>query len=355
MKNITQRHEGKFSNYALSSSVYSVKLRVLRVRIFLITIILFLTSAAFLSAQTADEIETLLNTRAVTYGQAARFVLEASDALVTGSHEEAFRYAVQQNWLPANSSSGDPARFDQISLLLMRSFNMNGGLMYTLTKSSHHAYRELVYRNVIQTRSDPAMIVSGEELLFIVGRLLSMLGTEETAPARAQETQEAAEQPVEIEVVEDGDDQERLLREINARLAEAEIENINARITEQGIMISLPNIQFVADSAELTQEGKNRLEEAAGILRNVSERYILVAGHAALAGTTADQMYTSLERARAAAAYLISTGVRRADEIIIRGYGASRPLADNSTQEGMAQNRRVEITILTAEAMENLQ
>jgi len=349
MKNITQRYEGKFSNYALSSSVSSVKLRV---RIFLIIILLFLTGAA-LYAQTADEIETLLNTRAVTYGQAARFVLEASDALVTRSHEEAFRYAVQQNWLPANSSSGDPARFDQISLLLMRSFNMKGGLMYTLTKSSHHAYRELVYRNVIQTRSDPAMTVSGEELLFMVGRLLSMQGTEETVVETPQETEVIAEP--QIEVIEDGDDQERLLREINSRLEAAGTAEISAQITEQGIMISIPNIQFVANSAELTQEGRNRLEEAARILRSVPERNILVAGHTALAGTTADQMYTSLERARAAADYLVSTGVRTAGEIIIRGYGGTRPIADNATVEGMAQNRRVEITILTAEAMENLQ
>jgi len=352
MKNITQRKEVKFSNYTpLSSSVSSVKLRVLRVRIFFL-FILFLTGAA-LSAQTADEIETLLNTGAVTYAQAARFVLEASDALVTSSREEAFSYAVQQNWLPANSSSGEPARFDQISLLLMRSFNMKGGLMYTLTKSSHHAYRELVYRNVIQTRSDPAMTVSGEELLFMVGRLLSMQGTEETITEVPREAEVVVEPQIEIDW--GGDEQERLLREINSRLAASGTAEISAQITEQGIMISIPNIQFVANSAELTQEGKNRLEEAARILRSVPERNILVAGHTALAGTTADQMYTSLERARAAADYLVSTGVRRADEIIIRGYGGSRPIADNATVEGMAQNRRVEITILTAEAMENLQ
>jgi len=131
----------------------------------------FLTSTTFLSAQTANEIETLLNTDAVTYAQAARFVLEASDAFAAGNSDEAFNFAVERGWLPANVSSNDHARFDKISLLLMRSFNMNGGLMYGLTGSAHHAYHELVYRKVILIRSDPAMTVSGEELLFMVGRM----------------------------------------------------------------------------------------------------------------------------------------------------------------------------------------
>jgi len=38
--------------------------------------------------------------------------------------------------------------------------------------------------------------------------------------------------------------------------------------------------------------------------------------------------------------------VRTADRVVIRGYGAERPIADNSTEEGMRRNRRVEITIL---------
>ncbi len=43
---------------------------------------------------------------------------------------------------------------------------------------------------------------------------------------------------------------------------------------------------------------------------------------------------------------LIANGVRTADRIVVQGYGAEKPLADNRTQEGMRKNRRVEITIL---------
>jgi len=125
------------------------------------------------SQSTAEEIETLLNAKTVTYAQAARFVLEAANALATDNTEEAFNYAVQQDWLSKKLSSNDSARLDNISLLLMRSFNIKGGIMYTITKDPHYAYRELTYLNVIQNRSDPSAFVSGEQLLYYINRILA--------------------------------------------------------------------------------------------------------------------------------------------------------------------------------------
>jgi len=122
---------------------------------------------------TAQEIETLLDSKTVTYAQAARFVLEAANALVTNNDEEAFNYAVQQKWLPKNAAVGDSARLDNISMLLLRSFNVKGGIMYSITKSPHYAYRELSYLKIIQDRADPSMLVSGEQLLFYVSRLIA--------------------------------------------------------------------------------------------------------------------------------------------------------------------------------------
>jgi hypothetical protein len=58
-----------------------------------------------LSAQnTAEEIETLLSTNAVSYAAAARFLLEASGAMTTNDPEAAFRYATEQNWLPKSAA-----------------------------------------------------------------------------------------------------------------------------------------------------------------------------------------------------------------------------------------------------------
>jgi len=125
------------------------------------------------SQSTAAEIETLLSAKKITYAQASRFILEAANVLVTDNHEEAFNYAVQQNWLPKKVASNDSAKLDNISLLLMQSFNTRGGIMYSITKKPHYAYRELTYLNVIRNRSDPSMFVSGEQLLYYVNRILA--------------------------------------------------------------------------------------------------------------------------------------------------------------------------------------
>ena len=127
-------------------------------------------------AQTADEIEMLLETSAVTYAQAARFTLDAANVTAAAdSAQEArwFEYAAEQNWLPKNVSANDTARLDGIALLVMRSFGMKGGMMYSFAKNPHFAYRELVYQKIIQGMTDPAMTVDGDTLLYIINRVLS--------------------------------------------------------------------------------------------------------------------------------------------------------------------------------------
>ena len=147
-------------------------------RLFLFSIV-FLVLSAPIFAQTAAEIETLLATDALSYDQAASFVLRAADVAATGS---AFNYATEQNWLSAKAVSGSPATLDEVSLLIMGAFGLKGGIMYSATKAPHFAYRELVYRGVIQGRADPGLAVSGDLLLFMVNRVLDQTETEEDNP-----------------------------------------------------------------------------------------------------------------------------------------------------------------------------
>ena len=127
-----------------------------------------------LSAQTGAEIEALLKTSTVTYAQAAGFILRASEAAEISEPKAAFDYALERDWLPKNVSPDSEARLAEISLLFMRSFNIKGGLLYSLFKNPHYAYRELAARGVFMSKSDPLMAVSGEQLLFITSRLLSI-------------------------------------------------------------------------------------------------------------------------------------------------------------------------------------
>ena len=159
--------------HPLIPSSSSVQLRATPWLIFLF----LLLPALPLSAQsTADEIESLLETSAVTYAQAARFILQAADVTVTDSRW--FEYAAKKNWLPKNVSANDTARLDGIALLVMRSFNMKGGIMYSILRNPHYAYRELVYQEIIQGRADPAMPVDGGALLYIAGSILTQMEEE---------------------------------------------------------------------------------------------------------------------------------------------------------------------------------
>jgi len=134
---------------------------------------LLLLLPVLLTAQsTADEIENLLNSSVITYAQAARFTLEAAGVFATNDQIEAFNYALQLGWLPRDISPEYPARLNNISLLLMYSFNMKGGIMYSIFENAHYAYRELRFLNVIIGRTVPLMTVSGEQLLFYVNRML---------------------------------------------------------------------------------------------------------------------------------------------------------------------------------------
>jgi len=132
--------------------------------------------ASPLFSQTAAELETLLAAETLSYEQAASFVLQAADVQVTGS---SFDYAFEQNWLPKNAAPEDTARLNGVALLLMRSFGLNGGIFYSLTKSPHHAYRELVYKGLISGNTDPGKPVSGRQLLLIISRVLSLKEKEE--------------------------------------------------------------------------------------------------------------------------------------------------------------------------------
>jgi outer membrane protein OmpA-like peptidoglycan-associated protein len=288
-----------------------------------ILFIFALVGLAASPAQTAAEIEVLLDTQAVTYAQAARFVLEAAEAAVIADPAEAFQFAAENNWLPKDASPETTARLDGISLLFMRSFDLRGGFFYSLMKNPHYAYRELVYQAAIQGRADPHMAVSGYQLIFMTNRIFSI---QEEAAGRKKAQQ--------------------LVAQINAIIQARGITDVYASVVDEGVMISLSNFQFVADSAELQESEKEKLQEIAQILIQVPGRKIRIVGHTALAGTEEGRITLSLERAQAVASYFVSLGARQDSEITTMGYGAEQPIADNATAAGMERNRRVEIIIL---------
>jgi outer membrane protein OmpA-like peptidoglycan-associated protein len=151
----------------------------------------------------------------------------------------------------------------------------------------------------------------------------------------------------EAEVIEaEPMDRGRIADEIAEDLERLGIRDASVSPTDDGVAISLEDIKFKADSAELLSEERIKLDRIAEILGRYGDRDILVGGHTALAGTEAGRLKLSQERAAAVADYLVEKGARTSERVVVRGYGASFPIADNSSEEGKRRNRRVVITLL---------
>ena len=141
-------------------------------------------------------------------------------------------------------------------------------------------------------------------------------------------------------------DKHRIAGNIEARLEKERLENAVVSIDENGVTITLGSINFGADSSALSYAEKKKLDIVVDILKNYPERDVVITGHTALAGTAEGRLELSKQRAAIVAQYFIEKGAKRSDQLIITGKGASDPVSDNSTIEGMARNRRVEITII---------
>lgn len=116
------------------------------------------------------------------------------------------------------------------------------------------------------------------------------------------------------------------------------------------IVLNMPGeVTFGFDSSRLTQDARLALNEVADVLRSYTDTRVRVAGHTDNTGDSAYNQRLSEQRANAVAAYLNGRGVdmSRLDQI---GYGEARPVADNTSAEGRALNRRVEITLSAVSA-----
>lgn len=141
-------------------------------------------------------------------------------------------------------------------------------------------------------------------------------------------------------------DRDKVAEEVEKRLKEDGIKDARVKIDDRGVTIDLEDIQFAPDSTELLEGEQQKLKRIAEILRRYSDRDLLITGHTALAGSEEGRQQLSQQRARVVGNYLLSRDIREPEQIITQGKGATEPIADNSTEEGMRRNRRVEITIL---------
>ena len=101
-------------------------------------------------------------------------------------------------------------------------------------------------------------------------------------------------------------------------------------------------ILFDLNSATIKAESKPVLEEVLGLLQGEPSWKLTIEGHTDSTGSSDHNLKLSLQRADAVKAYLLGAGVTAA-RLQTRGFGSAKPVADNASEMGRAQNRRVEL------------
>ena len=104
------------------------------------------------------------------------------------------------------------------------------------------------------------------------------------------------------------------------------------------------NITFAFDSASLNPSFRPTLDKLAATMNEYNQNTVTIAGHTDSVGNPSYNMNLSRDRANSVRNYLVSSGVA-SNRINVVAYGQTRPIADNNSDYGRQQNRRVELTV----------
>jgi outer membrane protein OmpA-like peptidoglycan-associated protein len=108
--------------------------------------------------------------------------------------------------------------------------------------------------------------------------------------------------------------------------------------------VKMPNVHFEFGKYDVLPEYKPELNKMADFLKNNPKANVVMAGFTDSVGSEEYNLPLSQRRVESVANYLEQQGVS-ADQMALLWYGKTNPIADNSTPEGRAKNRRVEIAV----------
>lgn len=128
------------------------------------------------------------------------------------------------------------------------------------------------------------------------------------------------------------------------RALEAQLRDMEAQQTERGLLVTLGDVLFAFNKAELSPQAAPRLDKLASFLKQFPDRKLLIEGYTDSVGGDSYNQNLSERRAQSVRDALVQRGVD-SSRITALGYGKAHPVADNASPEGRAMNRRVEIVI----------
>jgi len=133
--------------------------------------------------------------------------------------------------------------------------------------------------------------------------------------------------------------------EARSRQLDAQLKELDAKKTARGLVITLADVLFDTDQAQLRSgDGMRGVQKLADILKQYPQHNVLIEGFTDSTGSNSHNQELSDRRANAVRTALLDTGIG-ADRIASRGYGPTFPVASNATAAGRQLNRRVEIIV----------
>lgn len=119
---------------------------------------------------------------------------------------------------------------------------------------------------------------------------------------------------------------------------------LQTRESARGLIVNMPDVLFEFGKFALRPEAREKLAKVSGIVLAYPSLKLEVEGHTDSVGSDAFNQTLSEKRAESVRSYFVSQGLQ-GDTIVARGYGESRPAADNTSNAGRQANRRVEIIV----------
>lgn len=145
-----------------------------------------------------------------------------------------------------------------------------------------------------------------------------------------------------------GDRMDKQAQRIEEEIPGAEVERVG-----EGINVTFDEtsgVYFATDKYNIEGQSREALNKLAGIFKEYPDTNILVEGHTDSTGSDAYNLTLSKNRAQAVTNFLVNEGIS-SGRIDTKWYGESQPKYDNSTVEGRAKNRRVELAIVANEEL----
>ncbi|HML36837.1 MAG TPA: flagellar motor protein MotB [Bacillota bacterium] len=173
--------------------------------------------------------------------------------------------------------------------------------------------------------------------------------SQETAPPS---TPEAESKPNASDVDNELEQMEALKAKLDAKLESENLtSSVKTGIDSRGLVVSLSNaIFFDSGSAQIKKENEKTLLDIAQIV-NTMNNFIRIEGHTDNVPMKSEMYPSNWDLSAARAANVVQLFINEAgvspEKLVAVGYGEYRPVADNSTEEGRAKNRRIDIIVLS--------